>query len=104
MPEFDLAPGTRIPVISDTHGLLRPEVHPYLEGAPLILHAGDVDRPTILDELRAIAPTVVVRGNVDRGHFGDQLPLSEVIDIGGRLIYMQLIRQDIDLTPSAAGF
>lgn len=104
MPEFDLPEGTRIPVISDTHGLLRPEALVKLDEAPLILHAGDVDRPSILEALNAIAPTVVVRGNVDRGEFGDRLPLTEVVDIGGRLIYMRHIVQDIELDPATSEF
>ena len=70
----------------------------------MILHAGDVDRPDILQELKAIAETVVVRGNVDRGEFGAGLPLTEVVDIGGRLIYMRHIVQDLDIGPSTAGF
>ncbi len=104
MPDYDLHTGTTIPVISDTHGLLRDEVIPRLEGAPVILHAGDIDRPNILDALNEIAPTVVVRGNVDRGEFGDAIPLTEVVDINGRLIYMRHIVEDIDIDPSAAGF
>lgn len=103
MPEFQLDPGTVVPVISDTHGLLRPEVLPYLEGAPVILHAGDVDRETILDQIQQIAPTVCVRGNVDRGDFGDHLPLTEVVDLSGHLVYMQHILQDIAIDPAAAG-
>ena len=70
MPEFDISVGTRIPVISDTHGLLRPEAITRLEGAPLILHAGDVDRQYIMDELTAIAPTVVVRATSTEGRSG----------------------------------
>ncbi len=104
MPDFDLPETTRIPVISDTHGLLRPEAKALLETAPLILHAGDVDRPAILDELKSLAPTIVVRGNVDRGGFGESLPLSEIVYIGGRLIYLRHIVQNIDIDPSAAGF
>jgi putative phosphoesterase len=104
MPTFDLPIDTRIPVISDTHGLLRPEAVALLTGAPLILHVGDVDRPAILEELNEIATTVVVRGNVDRGDFGDSLPLTKVVDISGRLIYMRHIIQDIDIDPATAGF
>jgi hypothetical protein len=103
LPDFDLVQGTRIPVIADTHGLLRPEALAHLVDSPLILHVGDVDRPAILEELNEIAPTIVVRGNVDRGDFGDALPLTEVVDIGGRLIYMRHIVQDIDIDPAASG-
>jgi len=101
---FNLPPGAQIPVIADTHGLLRPEAIERLVGAPLILHAGDVDRPAILDELNEIAPTVVVRGNIDRGNFGNLLPLTETVDISGHLIYLRHIVENIDIDPSAAGF
>ena len=104
MASYDLPPGTRIPVIADTHGLLRPEAMEHLEGAPLILHAGDVDRRAILEELSEIAPIVVVRGNIDRGDFGSHLPLTEVVDIGGRLIHLRHIVEDIDIDPAAASF
>lgn len=102
MPTFD-APGS-FPVISDTHGLLRPELLDRLDGAPFILHAGDIDRPDVLAALQEIAPTVVVRGNVDRGDFGDRIPWTEVVDVGGHLIYMRHIIQDLDIDPAAAGF
>ena len=104
MPNYDLPTKTHIPVISDTHGLLRPEALALLADAPLILHVGDVDRPAILHELNEIANTIVVRGNVDHGNFGDALPVTEVVDIGGRLIYMRHIVQDIDIDPATAGF
>ena len=104
MPNFDFSTGTSIPVISDTHGLLRPEALQRLQDAPIILHAGDVDRPAILEELSEIAPTIAVRGNVDRGLLGDQLPLTEVVEVGDFTIYMRHIVQDIDINPAAAGF
>lgn len=104
MPSYDLPINTHIPVISDTHGLLRPEALALLADAPLILHVGDVDRPAILHELNKIANTVVVRGNVDHGDFGEALPVTEVVDISGRLIYMRHIVQDIDIDPATAGF
>src|SRR4051812_30691839 len=64
----------QIALISDTHGLLRPEAVHALAGSDLIIHAGDVGRPDILDGLRRIAPVVAVRGNVDRGPWADALP------------------------------
>jgi putative phosphoesterase len=63
-----------IGLISDTHGLLRPEAVEALRGSELIIHAGDVGRPEILDELRAIAPVVAVRGNIDHGAWAERLP------------------------------
>jgi uncharacterized protein len=66
-------------VIADTHGLLRPEAIAALQGADLILHAGDVGSAAILDDLRAIAPTTAVRGNVDTGIWATTLPLNDVV-------------------------
>lgn len=92
----------RIGVVSDTHGLLRPEVLPLLEGCDLILHAGDVGDPGILTSLERIAPTRAVRGNVDGGPLR-ALPLTEAVEVGGHLIYMVHIPDDLDLDPEAAG-
>ena len=69
--------GRLVGVISDTHGLLRPEAVAALQGCSQIIHAGDIGRVEVLDELRRIAPTVVVRGNVDRGEWALPLPLTE---------------------------
>lgn len=91
-----------IGVISDTHGLLRPEALLELEGCDLILHAGDVGRGGILEELAELAPVRAVRGNVDRGDLGT-LPLTEAVDVGGHLIYMIHILEELDLDPGAAG-
>lgn len=91
-------------VLSDTHGLLRPEAVAALKGSNLLLHAGDVGSPEILDRLREIAPVVAVRGNVDRGEWSDELPPIEVVDVGGYLVYMLHDLGDLDLDPAAAGF
>ena len=91
-------------VIADTHGLLRPEAVAALQGADLILHAGDVGPAVILDELRAIAPTTAVRGNVDTGMWATALPLSDVVSVGGLELYMLHDRASLDLDPAAAGF
>ena len=93
-----------IGVISDTHGLLRPEVVGALQGVSLILHAGDVGKPEILDELSKIAPVKAVRGNVDRGVWAEQLPMTEVIEVGGVSFYMLHEIETLDLDPVAAGF
>ena len=104
MASFRLKVGTRIGVISDTHGLLRPEVREALRGVPVILHAGDVGHVDVLRGLNAIAPTVAVRGNVDRGDFGATLPMNECVEIGKRTIYLYHILQDLDVDPVASEF
>lgn len=90
-------------LISDTHGLLRPEAVEALRGSDLILHAGDVGDPTILRELRRLAPVVAVRGNVDTEEWARVLPLTEVVSAGLATVYMRHILQDLDINPSAAG-
>lgn len=91
-------------LISDTHGLLREEALEALRGSDLILHAGDVGDPAILERLKTLAPVVAVRGNVDTGRWAETLPLAEVVQAGPASIYMLHILQDMDLDPSAAGF
>ena len=94
----------RIGVISDTHGLLRPEALQALAGAELIVHAGDVGRPEVLDGLRAVAPVVAVRGNNDRGAWATALAETEVVETGGRSLYVLHDLKELDLDPRAAGF
>src|SRR5262249_21448250 len=91
-------------VISDTHGLLRPEAVEVLRGSVHILHAGDVGTPEILERLREIAPVTAVRGNVDHGTWASVLPKTEVIEIDGVSLYMLHILDQLDLKPEAAGF
>ena len=91
-------------VISDTHGLLRPEAVVALSGSELILHAGDVGDLEILERLRNIASTVAVRGNVDTGAWASALPLTEVVEVGKLHLYMLHDLSTIDLDPKAAGF
>jgi putative phosphoesterase len=93
-----------IGVISDTHGLLRPEAVEALRGVDLILHAGDVGSSEVLETLKGIAPVVAVRGNNDRGHWADDLPQWEVAEVGSISIYMIHDVKEIDLDPAAAGF
>jgi hypothetical protein len=95
---------TTIGVISDTHGLLRPEAAEALRGVAHILHAGDVGAPEVLEELRTIAPVTAVRGNVDRDEWASALPLSEVFEIEGISTYVLHILDELDLKPEAAGF
>ena len=94
----------RIGVISDTHGLVRPEALRALAGADLIVHAGDVGGPEVLDALRAVAPLVAVRGNNDRGGWASALAETEVVESGGRSLYVLHDLKTLDLDPRAAGF
>jgi uncharacterized protein len=93
-----------IGLISDTHGLLREEALRALRGSQLIIHAGDVGAPEILETLRELAPVVAVRGNVDRGEWALKLPLSAVAQLGSAKIYVLHDVHDLDLNPAAAGF
>jgi uncharacterized protein len=93
----------RIGVISDTHGLMRPEALRALQGAEHILHAGDVGDPAILDALRAIAPVTAIRGNIDEGGPCSHLPSTELVELGGRSIYMLHDVKKLDLNPEAVG-
>jgi putative phosphoesterase len=95
---------SRIGVISDTHGLLRAEAVQALAGADLIVHAGDVGAPEVLDALRAVAPVVAVRGNNDRGAWAAALAETEVVERGGRSLYVLHDVKQLDLDPRAAGF
>jgi putative phosphoesterase len=104
-----------IGVISDTHGLLRPEALDALAGSELIIHAGDVGNQEILDALASIAPVRAVRGNTDWGDFADRLPSTDVIDLlaesgtaedppKGPLAYLLHDHASLDLDPEASGF
>jgi putative phosphoesterase len=93
-----------IGVISDTHGLLRPEAVAALRGAQHIIHAGDVGAPTILEALAAIAPVTAVRGNIDKGEWARRLPETEVLEIGDVSVYVLHDLGRLDLNPRAAGF
>jgi putative phosphoesterase len=94
----------RVGVVSDTHGLLRPEAVQALRGSDLIVHAGDVGSPSILGELATLAPVRPVRGNVDRGPWAQQLPLTDVVEVERCRLYVLHILDDLDLDPAAAGF
>jgi uncharacterized protein len=94
----------RVGVISDTHGLLRPEVISAFEGVSLIIHAGDVGRPAVLETLGNIAPVVAVRGNTDRDAWAFRLPLTEVVEVAGISLYVLHDLCRLDLNPAASGF
>ncbi|HEU5180521.1 MAG TPA: metallophosphoesterase family protein [Candidatus Polarisedimenticolia bacterium] len=89
-------------VISDTHGLLRPQVVEALRGVELILHAGDVGAPGILEDLRRIAPVIAVRGNVDVDSWARRLPETELIEVAGVSVFMLHNLAELDLDPKAA--
>jgi uncharacterized protein len=93
-----------IGVISDTHGLLRPEALAALRGADHIIHAGDVGAPEVLAALAAVAPVTAVRGNNDRGPWAAALATTEVVEAAGASIYVIHDAAEIDLDPRAAGF
>ena len=93
----------RVGVISDTHGLLRPEALDLLRGSDHILHAGDVGKPEILDMLRTVAPVTAIRGNIDENGACAGLPATEAVELGGVLFYMIHSIADLDLNPVAAG-
>lgn len=99
-----MEPMSILGVISDTHGLLRPEAVEALRGSDRILHAGDIGGPAILEALRALAPIYAVRGNVDHGTWARELPLTRVVEVGDQMLYMLHIREELDLAPAAAGF
>ena len=93
----------RIGVIADTHGLLRPEAIKALKGSSLIIHAGDIGEPEILETLKLVAPVVAVRGNIDQGLWCQSLPYSETVEIGEKRLYVIHDLSDLDLEPSTAG-
>lgn len=93
-----------IGVISDTHGRLPRAALDALAGCFMILHAGDVDRPEILTELAKVAPVRAVRGNMDRLPGVVNLPRTDVVQVGGVILYMLHDLLDMDINPAAAGF
>jgi|SRR5579872_3782230 len=95
---------TAIGLISDTHGLLREEALRALEGSELIIHAGDVGDPAILEALKVIAPVVAVRGNVDTETWASALPETEVVETSAATIFVLHDAHALDLNPAAAGF
>jgi len=94
----------RVGVISDTHGLLRSEAAAALRGCNLIIHAGDVGNAAVLDELRGIAPTFAIRGNIDTGSWAARLPPTDIVEVGELSFYVLHNIADLDLDPPTAGF
>lgn len=93
----------RVGIISDTHGLLRPAAKEFLCGCDSIIHAGDIGNARVLEELALIAPTVAVRGNADKGAWGESLPETEFLQLGALFVYVIHELGHLDLDPKAAG-
>lgn len=93
-----------IGIISDTHGLLRPQAVATLQGVELILHAGDIGGPGVLAALEKLAPVQAVQGNTDRGDWAWELPRNRVVELGRVHLYLLHDRYCLELNPAAAGF
>ena len=94
----------RIGIISDTHGLLRPEAIEQLAGSDHIIHAGDIGDPEVIEGLRRIAPTTAIRGNIDVGTWAKDYPDTQLVVLGGRAFYVLHNLKEIDVDPAASGF
>ena len=95
---------TTIGVISDTHGLVRSEALEALRNSEVILHAGDIGDPKVIETLRTIAPVVAVRGNNDKDSWGMTFPLTEVVEVESQSMYLLHELEHLDLDPRAAQF
>ena len=91
----------KIGIISDTHGLLRPEAERRLAGVDHIIHGGDIGRPEIIDALRRIAPVTAIRGNVDIGDWAVAYPETELVRLAGRSIYILHDLKTLQIDPIA---
>ncbi len=96
------AAGQTIGVISDTHGLLRPEALAALAGVDHIVHAGDIGSRAVLTGLEDIAPVTAVRGNIDRAAWARELPETAAVEIGGLWLYVLHDRERLDLDPEGS--
>jgi uncharacterized protein len=93
----------RIGVISDTHGLLRPQVEQCLAGVAHIVHAGDIGSPDIIAGLNRIAPVIAIRGNVDTGQWAEHYPETRMVTLGGRCIHVLHDIQTLNLDSVSSG-
>ena len=93
----------RVGLISDTHGLLRPEARDFLRGSDRIVHAGDICDPQVLEELAALAPVTAVRGNNDHGSWAERLRDTEILQVGAIRLYAIHDLSLLDIEPGAAG-
>jgi hypothetical protein len=94
---------TVLGIISDTHGLLRPEALTPFIGAERIVHAGDIGSPLVLEKLESIAPVAAVRGNNDKAPWAEELPETLLFEVRGHIIHVLHDLAQIDLSPKAAG-
>lgn len=104
MSSYAFEAGGFVGVISDTHGLVRPEAVAALAGCELIIHAGDVGGPEVLAELGRVAPVVAVRGNNDRGAWAEALAEYEAVEVNQTFVYVLHDLKELDIVPAAAGF
>ena len=104
MSSYEVKAGGFVGVISDTHGLVRPEAVEALKGSELIIHAGDVGGPEVLEELGRLAPVVAVRGNNDRGAWAEALAEYEAVEVSGTFVYVLHDLKELDIAPAPAGF
>jgi putative phosphoesterase len=93
-----------IGLISDTHGLIRPQALAALEGVDLIIHAGDIGKPDVIQPLKAIAPLVAIKGNVDKDAWADSLPETKELKIGDVRIFVIHNVNELDFNPGARGY
>ncbi|MBI4490120.1 MAG: metallophosphoesterase family protein [Deltaproteobacteria bacterium] len=93
-----------IGVISDTHGLIRPESLRALRGAELIIHAGDIGKPEVIETLKSVAPVVAIRGNNDKGSWARRFPETAVVEVGKVRIYVIHDVKELEIDPATAGF
>ena len=91
-------------VISDTHGLVRPCILQIFQECDLIIHAGDIGKPVVLDLLKEIAPVVAVRGNIDKGDWAEDIPLTGIVKIENRYLYVLHDLGSLDLDPKTSEF
>jgi putative phosphoesterase len=94
----------QVGLISDTHGLLRPEALESLRGSDYIIHAGDICDAAVLEQLSTLAPVTAVRGNNDRGAWAGAIPETNVLEVGTTLLYVIHNLDELDIDPAAAGF
>ena len=105
MPQGAGQPGKRfVGVISDTHGLVRPQALAALAGAERIIHAGDIGHPEVLTALEVIAPVVAVRGNNDQDAWAAAVPATVIVEVGGLRLYVLHDVKTLDFDPATAGF
>lgn len=93
----------RIGVISDTHGLLRPEAVAFLQGSDHIVHAGDIGSEAILGSLEEIAPVTAIRGNIDTGQWAAVVPESQWVTLAGICLHVLHDRRSLEIDPASSG-